>query len=126
MNDFGAYDGKSCDYPDHAIPAALAVAQEEVERAILICGCGIGMSIVANKINGIRAALCHDELTAQMSRKHNNANVLCLPGMLVNDPLVKRIVEMWLATDFEGGRHARRVEKMMSAERATETERPVG
>lgn len=116
--DFGANESKSCDYPDYAIPASLAVAKGEVERGILICGSGIGMSITANKVKGVRAALCHDELTAQLSRKHNDANVLCLPAMLVNDPLVNRIVSSWLTTDFEGGRHERRVEKMMSAEQA--------
>ena len=115
--DFGANESKSCDYPDYAVPASLAVAKDEVQRAILICGSGIGMSITANKVPGIRAALCHDELTAQMSRKHNNANVLCLPAMLVNDPLIKRIVENWLTTEFEGGRHNRRVQKMMDAEK---------
>ena len=83
---------------------------------ILICGSGVGMSMTANKIKGIRAALCHDELTAKMSRTHNDANVLCLPAMLVNDPLVTRIVETWLSTEFQGGRHTRRVEKIMAAE----------
>jgi ribose 5-phosphate isomerase B len=115
--DFGAHESKSCDYPDFAIPASLAVAKHQADRAILICGSGIGMSITANKICGIRAALCHDELTAQMSRKHNDANVLCLPAMLINDPLISRIVETWLATEFEGGRHDRRVQKMMDAEK---------
>lgn len=114
--DFGASESKSCDYPDYAVPAALAVARKEADRGILICGSGIGMSITANKVPGIRAALCHDELTAQMSRKHNDANILCLPSMLINDPLVNRIVETWLTAEFEGGRHLRRVEKMMAAE----------
>lgn len=114
--DFGTDGSKSCDYPDYAVPASLAVARKEVDRAILVCGSGVGMSITANKIPTIRAALCHDELTAQMSRKHNDANVLCLPAMLVNDPLISRIVETWLATEFEGGRHDRRVKKMMAAE----------
>ncbi len=114
--DVGTYDSKSCDYPDFAVPVALAVARGESDKGILICGSGIGMSITANKIKGIRAALCHDELTAQMSRKHNNANVLCLPAMLVNDPLITKIVETWLSSDFEGGRHERRVEKIMEAE----------
>ena len=115
--DFGTNESKSCDYPDFAIPAALAIARQEAERGILVCGSGIGMSITANKIRGIRAALCHDELTAQMSRKHNDANVLCLPAMLVSDPLITRIVETWLTTEFEGGRHHRRVQKMMEAEK---------
>lgn len=115
--DYGANESKSCDYPDYAIPAAVSVSKKENDRAILICGSGIGMSITANKINGIRAALCHDELTAQMSRKHNDANILCLPAMLVNDPLITRIVETWIDTEFEGGRHQRRVQKMMDAEK---------
>ncbi len=114
--DFGTNESKSCDYPDFAIPAALSVSRKESDRGILVCGSGIGMSITANKITGIRAALCHDELTAQISRKHNDANVLCLPSMLVNDPLITRIVESWLVTEFEGGRHVRRVQKMMEAE----------
>ena len=114
--DCGANDTKSSDYPDYAIPAGRAVASGEADRGILICGSGIGMSITANKIKGVRAALCHDELTAQLARKHNNANVLCLSAMLVNDPLIVRIVESWLETDFEGGRHERRVTKMMAAE----------
>jgi len=118
VRDFGTNESKSCDYPDYAIPAARAVCQGDVDRGILICGSGIGMSITANKIPGIRAALCHDELTAQMSRKHNDANILCLPAMLINDPLITRIVEIWLAAEFEGGRHSRRVEKMMAAEKA--------
>ncbi len=114
--DFGTNESKSCDYPDYGIPASLTVARKEVDRGVLICGCGVGMSMTANKIPGIRAALCHDELTARMSRQHNNANVLCLPAMLVNDPLIIRIVESWLKTEFEGGRHERRVQKVMDAE----------
>jgi len=117
VTDFGAHESKSCDYPDYAIPAALAVARKEVERGVLICGSGIGMSMTANKICGIRAALCHDELTARMSRQHNDANVLCLPAMQVNDPLIMKIIESWLTTEFEGGRHERRVQKVMAAEK---------
>ena len=116
VEDFGTNESKSCDYPDYAVPASKAVSGGGADRGILICGSGIGMSITANKIKGIRAALCHDEMTAQMSRQHNNANVLCLPAMLVNDPLITRIVESWLNTEFEGGRHDRRVQKMMEAE----------
>ena len=117
VTDFGADDSKSCDYPDYAIPAALAVSRKEVERGVLICGSGIGMSITANKVSGIRAALCHDELAARMSRQHNDANILCLPSMQVNDPLIMKIIESWLTTEFEGGRHERRVQKVMEAER---------
>ncbi len=124
--DCGTNESKSCDYPDYGIPAALSVSRNEVDRGILICGSGVGMSITANKIRGIRAALCHDELTAQMSRKHNNANMLCLPAMLVNDPLITRIVEIWLTTEFEGGRHDRRVQKMMEAENICDNKIPAG
>ena len=117
VTDFGTNGSKSCDYPDYAIPAALAVSRHEAERGVLICGSGIGMSMTANKICGIRAALCHDELTARMSRQHNDANILCLPAMQVNDPLIMKIIESWLTTEFEGGRHERRVQKVMEAER---------
>lgn len=116
VTDFGTNESKSCDYPDFGIPVSLAVAQKETDMGILVCGSGVGMSMTANKIKGIRAALCHDELTAKMSRTHNDANVLCLPAMLVNDPLITRIVETWLNTEFQGGRHTRRVEKIMAAE----------
>ena len=114
--DFGTNESKSCDYPDFGIPVALHVARKKVDMGILVCGSGVGMSMTANKIRGIRAALCHDELTAKMSRTHNDANVLCLPAMLVNDPLITRIVETWLNTEFQGGRHTRRVQKIMEAE----------
>jgi len=124
--DFGTDESKSCDYPDYAIPAALAVARNEAERGVLICGSGIGMSMTANKICGIRAALCHDELTARMSRQHNNANILCLPAIQVNDPLIMKIIECWLTTEFEGGRHERRVQKVMAAERLYQCGNDVG
>ena len=96
----------------------MAVSNHETQRGILICGSGLGMVMTANKIKGIRAALCHDELTAQMSRSHNDANVLCLPAMLVNEPLITKIVDIWMKTDFSEGksRHQRRVAKMMEAE----------
>lgn len=111
--DMGTNSAKSCDYPDLAYPAAKAVAELKVEVAILICGSGIGMSISANKVPGIRAALCHDELTAELSRRHNNANVLCLASDVLGEELVRRIVTNWLGTRFEnGGRHGRRVQKI--------------
>ncbi len=115
--DFGTDSPKSYDYPDVAAPVAKAVADGKAERAILLCGTGLGVSISANKVCGIRAALCHDELTAQMSRQHNDANVLCLPADLIGEALMRRIVEVWLETAFEGGRHARRVQKIMEIER---------
>ncbi len=117
VRDFGCNSADSCDYPDTAIPAANSVKSGENDRAILICGSGLGMSIVANKVHRIRAALCHDELTAQLSRKHNDANVLCLPADLVGEHLMNSIVSLWLETEFEGGRHARRNEKILNYER---------
>lgn len=113
----GPCDGAPCDYPDRALPVAQAVAAGEAERGILLCGSGIGMCITANKIPGIRAALAHDEFTAQISRAHNDANILCLSADLLAHKLIERIVETWLATPFEGGRHARRIEKIAEIER---------
>lgn len=110
--DFGTGAPAGCDYPDLAYPTCKAITQGQAEMGILLCGSGIGMSISANKVRGIRAALCHDELTAEMSRRHNNANVLCLPADLVGEELTRRIVEVWLRTPFEGGRHDRRVRKI--------------
>ncbi len=111
--DMGTNSGKSCDYPDLAYPAAKAVADQHADRAILICGSGIGMDICANKVPLVRAALCHDELTAQMCRRHNNSNVLCLASDVLGEELMRRIVSSWLTTEFEGGgRHDRRVRKI--------------
>ncbi len=106
-----------CDYPDQAWLVCQAVASGEADRGILICGTSIGMAIAANKVRGIRAAVVHDELTAQLSRAHNDANVLCLSGDLLGQRLIEKIIDIWLATDFEGGRHARRVEKIAKIER---------
>ena len=114
--DVGSSNGQSCDYPDVVFPAAQAVVDGEVERAIMMGGTGIGMSVAANKVKGIRAALCHDELTAKLSRQHQDANVLCLPADLIGDELIRRMVMVWLETPFEGGRHARRVDKLMRRE----------
>lgn len=115
--DFGTDNPKPCDYPDFAIPAARAVALVQADRGILIDGSGIGMSIIANKIPGIRAAICHDELTAEISRRHNNANILCFAADLLGDELIRRIIDAWLLTPFEQGRHSRRVEKLAALER---------
>ncbi len=101
-----------CDYPDVAYPVAATVADGGAERGILICGSGIGMSIAANKVNGVRAALVHDEVGADMSRRHNNANVLCLPADMLGMRIIVRLVMTWLAAPFDGGRHARRVKKI--------------
>ncbi len=115
--DRGTHGRQPCDYPDPALAVAQDVSTGRAERGILFCGSGIGMSITANKVDLVRAALCHDELTAQMSRRHNDANVLCLPADLMGDALMQSIVKMWLTTEFEGGRHARRVEKILAYER---------
>jgi ribose 5-phosphate isomerase B len=115
--DMGTNSTRSCDYTDIGYSAAKAVADSAVDRAILLCGSGIGMSIAANKVKGVRAALCGDELTAQMSRRHNNANVLCLASDLLGEELMRRIVEVWLETEFEAGRHQRRVDKLAMIER---------
>ncbi len=117
VTDFGTDGPKSFDYPDVAGPTATAVSQGRVDKAILLCGTGLGMSITANKIIGVRAALCHDELTAQISRQHNDANVLCLPADLIGEALLRRMVEVWLETSFEGGRHNRRVRKIIAVEK---------
>ena len=111
----GAADGP-CDYPEPAYQVATAVASGDVQMGILLCGSGIGMSIAANKIKGIRAAVVHDELTSQLSRQHNNANVLCLSADLLGQKLVEQIAKVFLKTDFEGGRHARRVRKIAAIE----------
>ena len=114
--DHGPDSSDSVDYPDFAATVAAAVSDGTVDRGILICGTGMGMCIVANKFNGVRAANCHDDLTAGMSRRHNNSNVLCLSADLLGDRLVNRMIEIWLETEFEGGRHARRVDKIAEHE----------
>lgn len=114
--DMGTNSSRSCDYTDMAWGASKAVADGGVDRAILLCGSGIGMSISANKISGVRAALCNDELTAQMSRRHNDSNVLCLAADLLGEELMRRIVEVWLETEFEAGRHMRRIQKIAMIE----------
>lgn len=110
--DTGPEGHDSVDYPDFAFQVAQAVRLGQVDRGILICGSGIGMCIAANKVPGVRAAPCHDSITAEMSRRHNDANVLCLSADLLGEELIERMIKIWLTTDFEGGRHARRVEKI--------------
>jgi ribose 5-phosphate isomerase B len=102
----------SCDYPEQAYLIGEEINTGSAQRGVLICGTGIGMSIAGNKIAGMRAALVHDELTAQLSRSHNDANVLCLSADLLGERLIEKIVEAWMSTEFEGGRHARRVKKI--------------
>ncbi|MHC4698814.1 MAG: ribose 5-phosphate isomerase B [Planctomycetota bacterium] len=110
--DFGCDSPTSCDYPDTGITGALDVAEGLADFGIFFCGTGIGMSISANKVKGIRAALCHDELTAELSRRHNDANVLCLPADLIGAELIRRVVDVWLRTEYGGGRHARSLQKI--------------
>jgi ribose 5-phosphate isomerase B len=114
--DVGTHGTESVDYPDFAQLVATKVSLQEVDRGILICGSGIGMAIAANKLPGVRAAPCHDDLTAEMSRRHNDLNLLCLSADMLGEKLIDRMVEIWLTTPFEGGRHARRVEKISQLE----------
>lgn len=114
--DVGPEGHESVDYPDFAFQVAQAVGEGRVDRGILICGTGIGMCIAANKVPGVRAAPCHDSITAEMSRRHNDANVLCLSADLLGGDLIDRMVRIWLQTEFEAGRHARRVEKITRIE----------
>lgn len=114
--DFGCYDTNSVDYPDIARPVAEAVAQGKFDRGILICSTGIGMCIVANKINGVRAAVCHDTFSARRAREHNDANILCLGEWVIGQGLMREVTTTYLSTDFAGGRHARRLEKIHALE----------
>ena len=111
------------DYPEQAYAVGRAVADGRAEMGLLICGTGIGMSIAANKIKGVRAAVAHDELTAQISRSHNDSNVLCLSADLLGQRLIENLVDVWLKTPFEGGRHARRVAKIQMIERGEDPTR---
>ena len=117
VEDFGCHTAESCDYPDIAVPVANAVVSGEADRGILICGTGIGIGIAANKIAGIRAALCHDTFSAHASREHNNANILTMGERVIGPGLAKDIVTIWMETEFEGGRHERRVEKIKALEK---------
>jgi len=110
--DMGAFSADSCDYPDFAFAAAEAVARGGCEYAVLLCGTGIGMSIAANKVRGIRAALAHDEFTAARARSHNDANVLCMGESVVSEEQCIKILDVFLNTAFEGGRHSLRVNKI--------------
>ena len=112
----GGNGGTSVDYPEPAYAVGKTVSGGEADLGLLICGTGIGMSIAANKVKGVRAAVVHDELTAQISRSHNDANVLCLSADLLGQRLIEGIVEVWIKTPFEGGRHARRVHKISAIE----------
>lgn len=114
--DFGTYSEDSCDYPDIAEKVANAVAAGEYEKGILICGTGIGISIAANKVKGIRAALCGDVYSAKMTRKHNDANILCMGGRVTGRELAFMICDTFLSEAFEGGRHQNRIDKIHKLE----------
>ena len=116
VEDFGCHDTSSCDYPDFGEAAARAVASGACERGIVVCTTGIGISISANKVKGIRCALCSEPYSAEMTRRHNDANMLALGAGMVGAMMAKRIVDVFLSTEFEGGRHQRRVDKMMAIE----------
>lgn len=116
VKDFGTSSEESCDYPDFARPAAEAVASGQCEKGIVICTTGIGVSITANKVHGIRCALCGDPLTAEMTRRHNDSNMLAMGAGIIGNNLAERIVDTFLNTQFEGGRHQRRIDKMMAIE----------
>ena len=113
----GDTSGQVCDYPDQARLVCEALCAGTIDRGVLICGTGIGMCITANKYRGVRAALALDELSAQLSRSHNDSNILCLSGDLVGHALGRRIVDTWMDTDFDGGRHERRIEKIGEIEK---------
>lgn len=115
--DCGAHSAESCDYPDFAAAAARLVADGSCARGVVLCTTGIGMSIAANKVKGVRCALCHEPLSAEMTRRHNDANVLAMGAGVTGGNLAERILDVFLTTEFEGGRHQRRIDKMMEAER---------
>ena len=117
VTDCGTHSADSCDYPDYARPAAQLVADGVCQRGVVLCTTGIGMSIAANKVKGVRCALCHEPLSAEMTRRHNDANMLALGAGVTGGNLAERILDVFLATDFEGGRHQRRVDKIMETER---------
>ena len=114
--DFGCFSKESCDYPDFAAAAAKAVAAGKCDRGIVICTTGIGISIAANKVKGVRCAHCADCLQAEMTRRHNDANMMAIGAGFTGPSMAERMVEVFLSTEFEGGRHARRVDKMMALE----------
>ncbi len=116
INDFGCYDERSVDYPDLAYAAAIEVTENRADKAILICSSGMGMCIAANKVKGIRAVTCYDEVNIRVSRTHNDANVLCLAGDLVHSENLRKMIDIWLNTEFTGGRHERRLKKIIAIE----------
>lgn len=116
VTDCGTNSTESCDYPDFGLAAARLVADGTCERGVVLCTTGIGMSMAANKVKGVRCALCHEPLSAEMTRRHNDANVLAMGAGVTGGNLAERILDVFLSTEFEGGRHQRRVDKVMAAE----------
>lgn len=117
IEDYGTNGNNSVDYPDFAVAVAESVSKGKVDMGILICGTGIGMSIAANKFPHVRAALCYDAYSAEMSRRHNNANILVLAGRVLKSDLALKMVDVWLKTEFEGGRHKSRIDKISEIEK---------
>ena len=117
VQDLGTDSEASTDYPDYAVQVAQRVARKEADYGVLCCGTGIGMSITANKVPGIRAAVCHNDFTCEMARRHNDANVLCMGGRVLDDRGVEALVRLFLRTPFEGGRHSRRIRKIADLDR---------
>ena len=115
--DFGTYTSESCDYPDFAAAAAIAVARGNCDKGIVLCTTGIGVSIVANKVDGIRCALLSDLKSAEMTRLHNDTNMMAIGAAVVGPMLALEIIDTWLGTEFEGGRHQRRIDKVMALEK---------
>lgn len=117
VKDFGTYSTNPVDYPDIALLVAQSVSSKSCDRGIMLDGTGIASAIVANKLKGVRATACHDAFTANSAREHNDSNMLCLGGSLLADPLAKQIVKIWLETPYAGGRHQKRIDKILDIER---------
>ena len=117
VEDFGTYSEDSCDYPDYASLAAKAVASGKCERGVVVCGTGIGVSITANKVDGIRCALCHDVFSAKATRNHNDSKMLAMGQRVIGEGLALEILHTWMSNEYEGGRHDARIEKMMALEK---------
>ena len=116
VKDFGCFSDKSVDYPDFAFPMAEAVARGEFDRGIAVCGTGIGVSICCNKVRGVRCALCSEPVSAELTRRHNDSNVLAMGGRIIGTETAKAVVKVWLDTEFEGGRHLNRINKITEYE----------
>ncbi len=117
VKDFGTYTEESCDYPDYVIPTAKAVANGGFDRGVVVCGTGLGVSMTANKVHGIRCAVCHDTFSAKATRQHNDANMLAMGQRVVGTGVALEVLKAFLETDYEGGRHQRRIDKMMALEK---------